>query len=261
MCLPDVFAVEEQMSTSSYDAGYADLLPVEALRNGLPTDGKSESGDVLDSQMSSQRNRLESNFTCSDSDASDDDLITRTQCGDQLAFAELSSRYSSRLKNRIFRIVRNQEDAEDALQDTLLRAYMHINSFRRSCKFSTWLITIGVNSALMVMRKRKIRREVYASIGSEDMRPLEIHEPVDRSPGPEGIYLKQQSILLVRREVEKLHPNLRSVVNHYYGSDCSVEEAAKALNISLHAAKSRLFRGRRRLRSSLARYEGSKFSN
>jgi len=249
------------MSTSFFDHGDADLIPVEALRKQLPAQGESESGTFLGSQAMSQRGRFETNFTCSDSDASDDDLVTRTQCGDQRAFAELSSRYSSRLKNRIFRIVRNQEDAEDALQDTLLRAYMHINSFRRSCKFSTWLITIGVNSALMVIRKRKIRKEICASTCSEDRGALEIHEPIDRSPGPEGIYLKQQSILLVRREVEKLHPNLRSVVNHYYGSECSVEEAAKALNISLHAARSRLFRGRRRLRSSLARYEGSKFRN
>jgi DNA-directed RNA polymerase specialized sigma24 family protein len=90
---------------------------------------------------------------------------------------------------------------------------------------------------------------------------LEMHEPADRSLDPEGIYLQQQAILLVRREVERLHPSLRSVVKHYYGSDCSLEEAAKALNISLHAAKSRLFRGRRRLRSLLARYEGSKFRN
>ena len=57
---------------------------------------------------------------------------------------------------------------------------------------------------------------------------VELQEPLDRSPGPEGIYLKQQAILLVRREVEKLPPSLRSVVNHYYGSECSLEEAAKA---------------------------------
>ena len=90
---------------------------------------------------------------------------------------------------------------------------------------------------------------------------VEIQEPLDRSPGPEKIYLKQQAILLVRRQVERLPPSLRSVVNHYYGSDCSLEEAAKAQQISLAAAKSRLLRGRVRLRSSLARYGISKSSN
>jgi RNA polymerase sigma-70 factor (ECF subfamily) len=261
MRLPGVFAVEEQMTTSFYDRGDADLPPVEELRERLTTDAGSEYGNFRGSAMLSQRSRLESNFTCVSPDASDDDLITRAQCGDQQAFVELSGRHSSLLKNKIFKIVRNQEDAEDAIQDTLLQAYTHITSFRRSCKFSSWLVTIGVNSALMIMRKRKIRREACAGAGSEDMGPLEIHEPVDRSMGPEGIYLKQQAILLVRREVERLHPSLRSVVNHYYGSECSLQEAAKALDISLHAAKSRLYRGRRRLRSSLARYEGSKFRN
>lgn len=261
MRLPDMFAVEEQMSTSFYDPGDADLVAVEALRKRPPTGAGAESGKFPGSQMPSQRSRLEGTFACSDFDESDDDLITGAQRGDQQAFVELSGRYSSILKNKIFRIVRNQEDAEDALQDTLLRAYMHINSFRRSCKFSTWLITIGVNSALMIVRKRKTRREACASAGSEDMGPLEIYEPADRSLSPEGIYLKQQAILLVRREVERLHPSLRSVVDHYYGSECSLEEAAKALDISVNAAKSRLFRGRRRLRSSLSRYEASKVRN
>ena len=90
---------------------------------------------------------------------------------------------------------------------------------------------------------------------------MELQEHVDRSPGPKETYLKQQAILLLRREVEKLHPSLRSVVNHYYGSECSLEEAAIAQEISLAAAKSRLLRGRVRLRSSLARYGISKFRN
>jgi RNA polymerase sigma factor (sigma-70 family) len=93
------------------------------------------------------------------------------------------------------------------------------------------------------------------------MERAELPEPIDRSPGPEGIYLRQQAILLVRREVNKLKPRLRSVVNHYYGSECSLEEAAKSEEISLGAVKSRLLRGRVRLRSSLARYGIVKFDN
>ena len=58
-------------------------------------------------------------------------------------------------RTKIFGIVRNHEDAEDALQDTLLRAYTHLDSFRRSCKFATWLTAIGVNSALMILAETK----------------------------------------------------------------------------------------------------------
>lgn len=80
---------------------------------------------------------------------------------------------------------------------------------------------------------------------------MEYLEPLDRSLGPDGVLLKQQTILLVMREVEKLQPRLRSVVDHYYRSECSLAEAAKAQEISLAAAKSRLMRGKARLRLRL----------
>jgi RNA polymerase sigma-70 factor (ECF subfamily) len=190
---------------------------------------------------------------CGHSEVSDDDLVDGAQCGDQQAFVELCRRHSSMVKNKILRIVRNQEDAEDALQDAVLRAYTHIPSFRRSCKFSSWLTTIGINSALMIMRKRRGRREAYQSRNSPEPETVEPQELVDRSPGPEGIYLKQEAISLVRREIEKLSPRLRSVINQYYGSECSLEEVAKAQEISFSAAKSRLPRGRVSLRSSFAK--------
>src|SRR6202046_3578816 len=96
-------------------------------------------------------------------DTSEDDLITAAQRGDHNAFVELCRRHSAVAKLKIFSIVRNHEDAEDALQDTLFRAYLHLTTFRRSCKFSTWLTTIGVNSALMILRKRRVRRDINVS--------------------------------------------------------------------------------------------------
>jgi RNA polymerase sigma-70 factor, ECF subfamily len=248
---------EVKMSTTSYDPNEPHLPAAGVPRKRRPTNAGSSPGNLLGSQLS-RPSQHENSYACGDSDVSDDDLITAAQHGDQKAFVELCRRHSTITKKKIFRIVRSHEDAEDALQDTLLRAYTHLTTFRRSCKFSSWLTTIGVNSALMIMRKRRVRRETYASASSLDTETVELQEPVDRSPGPEGIYLKQQAILLVRREVEKLHPSLRSIVNHYYGSGCSLEEAAKAQEISLGAAKSRLLRGRVRLRSSLGRYGISK---
>ncbi len=246
------------MSTTSYNPNEGNALPAGVLRGQGLTHGETETGNSLGSRPVTRSSPRGDSYGRSLSEVSEDDLITAAQRGDQQAFVELCKRHSPMVKKKILRIVRNQEDAEDALQDTLLRAYTHMPSFRRSCKFSTWLTTIGVNSALMIMRKRKVRREAYAGSRGLDTGTVELREPVDRSPGPEGIYLKQQSILLVRRHVERLPPNLRSVVNHCYGSDCSLEEAAKAQEISLAAAKSRLLRGRVRLRSSLARYGISK---
>ncbi len=218
-----------------------------------------DSGEFVGSHPSSRSRLRGGSYRRGHSEVSDDDLIAGARCGDQQAFVELCARHSAVVKYKILRIVRNLEDAEDAIQDTLLRAYTHLPSFRGTCKFSTWLTTIGVNSALMILRKRRIRRETYTGASCLEPGTLEMHEPVDRSPSPEGIYLNQQEMLIVRREVEKLHPSLRSVVSHYYGSECSLEDAAKAQEISLAAAKSRLMRGRVKLRSSLERYGISEY--
>jgi RNA polymerase sigma-70 factor (ECF subfamily) len=240
------------MSSTSYDPNKAYFPAAGAPRRQSLTNAGSEEGNSLGSQPSSSPRG--GSYAYGYFEVSDDDLLTAAQRGDQKAFAELCGRHSTVTKKKILRIVRNREDAEDALQDTLLRAYTHLTSFRRSCKFSSWLTTIGVNSALMILRQRRVRKESYASPGSLDPETVDLWEPIDRSPGPEGICLKRQAILIVRREVQKLHPSLRTVVNHYYGSECSLEEVAKAQQISLAAAKSRLLRGRVRLRSSLAKY-------
>jgi RNA polymerase sigma-70 factor, ECF subfamily len=242
------------MSTISYNFSDKPLPPPRIL---VKQDSAKESFEIGHSDGLESLSRVSprhGNFARGRSKAPDDDLITAAQRGDQQAFVELCERYSLHTKKKILSIVRNQEDAEDAFQDTLIRAYTHLTSFRRSCKFSTWLTAIGVNSAFMMMRKRKIYGATFASSGGPDPGTSEIPEPVDRSLGPEEIYLEQETTLLVRREVEKLQPNLRSAVYHYYGSENSLEESANALGISLSAVKSRLARGRARLRSSLPKY-------
>jgi RNA polymerase sigma-70 factor, ECF subfamily len=249
------------MSTLPYNSNEATLPPTRLPHQESLTTAVAKAGNSPGPQLLSRSNHRDGNCARGHAQACDDDLITAAQCGDQKAFVELCRRHSGVTKTKIFNIVRNHEDAEDALQDTLLRAYTHLTSFRRSCTFATWLTAIGVNSALMILRKRKLRRETSAGTSSGDMGTVEPQEFVDRSPGPEAAYLKQQAILLVRREVKKLHPILRSAVNHYYGAECSLQEAAEAQEISICAAKSRLSRGRARLRSSLAVYGISKSPN
>jgi RNA polymerase sigma-70 factor, ECF subfamily len=242
------------MSTTSYRPNEAYFTPTGVPLERSSINASPTAANCLSSQPSSRLSLHDDDRAVGHFEFSDDDLITAAQRGDHQAFEKLCVRHSTVTKRKIYAIVGNREDAEDAFQDTLLRAYTHMNSFRRVCKFSTWLTTIGINAALMIMRKRRGRRETYANANSMDSGISESQEPVDQSLGPEGICLKQQASLLLRREVDKLKPTLRSVVDQYYGSECSMEEAAKALDISLAAAKSRLSRGRIRLRYSLARY-------
>ena len=185
--------------------------------------------------------------------ASDDHLVTAAQTGDQHAFVELCKRHSAAVKKRIFSIVRNQEDADDALQDALLRAYTHLSGFRRSCKFSSWITTIGVNTALMALRKRRTRQEIQPDHTNAEGETLGTLQYADHSLNPEGLYFKHQIVLVVRREVQKLRPSLRAAIKEYYGSECSLEESAEALGVSVPTAKSRLMRGRKKLRWSLRR--------
>ena len=96
----------------------------------------------------------------------DDDLIGAAQSGDHEAFAELCRRHAQTVRRRILAIVRHHQDAEDALQETLLRAYANLGGFRQSSKFYTRHQAIGINAALTQIRKiqysRDSNRETYS---------------------------------------------------------------------------------------------------
>ena len=89
-----------------------------------------------------------------------DDIVLAAQAGSPAAFAELYSAYSRRLFQTILSITRNPHDAEEALQDTFLRAYLAIKSFEGKSQIYTWLTRIAVNTALMVLRKQRTRPEL-----------------------------------------------------------------------------------------------------
>ncbi len=120
-------------------------------------------------------------------------------------------------------------------------------------KFSTRLTSIGTNTALMILRKKKTRKEGHTDLLNDESGAWEAVEYADLSLDPERLHSRHQIILVVKREVEKLRPTLRSIIKRYYGAECSLEESARALDISLSTAKSRLMRGRKTLRSYLRR--------
>ena len=185
------------------------------------------------------------------SEESDDQLLKAAKTGDGHAFAALCGRYCSLVRKKIYSILRHREDTEDVLQDTLLKAFNHLNQFQGSSRFSTWLTRIAINSALMLLRKRRIRVETsYDRVGNEDSE-WEVWDFPDRAPDPEHFYAKQQEHELLRGAVRRLPETFRHVVNHYHGQEQSLQETAEALGISVPAAKSRLMRARITLRSSI----------
>ena len=185
------------------------------------------------------------------SEATDDHLLHAARAGDGQAFAELSGRYCGLVRQKIYRILRHREDTEDVLQDTLLKAFNHLDQFQGSSRFSTWLTKIAINSAFMLLRKRRIRVETsYDRVGDENS-GWEVWDFPDPAPDPEHLYAKQQRHELLRGAVRRLPESFRHIVNHYHGQERSLRETAEALGISVPAAKSRLLRARITLRSSL----------
>src|SRR5580692_11968840 len=87
-------------------------------------------------------------------------LVAAARAGSSAAFAELREMYARRVYRKLLTMTKNREDAEDALQDTFLRAYMALHTFEERSSFYTWVTRIAINSALMILRRRRIRSEV-----------------------------------------------------------------------------------------------------
>jgi RNA polymerase sigma-70 factor (ECF subfamily) len=177
-------------------------------------------------------------------------LICAAQSGSSAAFAKLQDRYSSRIYKTILGITKNKEDAEDALQESFLRAYVGLKRFEGRANFYTWLTRIAINSSLMILRKKRTHVEISFECVSEadgQCIPLEVR---DMMPNPEEFYESRQRHLRLLRSIRKLTPPLRKVVESRMSKECSMSEIARELEISEAAVKSRLSRARKRLASS-----------
>src|ERR1700722_13876114 len=119
----------------------------------------------------------------------DEMLVTAAKLGEHLAFSELWNRHSKRAFNTMYRITRNHQDAEDALQDAFLKAFVHLKNFDGRSTFSTWLTRIAINSALMILRKRRAHPETSMD-WSADGETWQQWEVADRRGDTEGRYGK-----------------------------------------------------------------------
>jgi RNA polymerase sigma-70 factor, ECF subfamily len=177
------------------------------------------------------------------------DLVAAARSGSSAAFAELREIYAQRVYRKLLTMTRNREDAEDALQDTFLRAYVALDSFEERSSFYTWVTRIAINSALMILRRRRTRVEVpLESGGSEEA--VAVLDFKDGSPSPEHICVHRQSYAYMLRSIWGLQPRLRQVLEMQMTGNYSIREIALALQISEAAVKSRLFRARARLASN-----------
>lgn len=182
----------------------------------------------------------------------DEALVIHAREGNHEAFEELWERYFQRVLQTVHRITKNPSDAEDALQDTFLSAFTHLNNFQFRAKFSTWLMRIAMNSALMILRRRRSHPQasLYMSIDGETWEEWDIP---DQSIDIESSYARHEATVELKAAIGRLRPALRTVVQIHNQNEGTLKETATLAGLSVPATKTRLARARGVLRQRLAR--------
>jgi RNA polymerase sigma-70 factor (ECF subfamily) len=132
-------------------------------------------------------------------DSTDEVLVAAAKLGDHQASLELWTRHSRRVFKAAHRITGNREDAEDAIQDAWMKAYLHLNTFDGRAQFVTWLTRIAINSSLMILRRKRARPETSMVIGDGD--PWQYWEIADQAKSVEEIYTGQESVERLKRAI------------------------------------------------------------
>ena len=180
-------------------------------------------------------------------------LVAAAQSGDIAAFEELVGRYERKIFRLTQNITQNREDAEDAMQESFLKAYEHLGEFQGNSRFYTWLVRIAVNQALMKLRKRRpnvVSLDEEVDTGEETV-PRDVQ---DWGPSPEDRFEQTELSEILSRAIADLDPPFRVVFQLRDIEELSTEETAEALDLSVPAVKSRLLRARLKLRQKLDRY-------
>jgi RNA polymerase sigma-70 factor (ECF subfamily) len=183
----------------------------------------------------------------------DAELVARIGRRDQAAFEILMRRYNGKLFRVARAIVKDDAEAEDALQDTYLEAYRRIGSFRGESQLVTWLTRIVINQALMRLRRQKRDRVVVPFSGGRG----ESHETPEiadaRIESPPDATMRAEVRRMLERRIDELPVAFRTVFVMREVEDLSVEETAASLSIPAATVRTRLFRARALLREALAR--------
>jgi RNA polymerase sigma-70 factor, ECF subfamily len=177
----------------------------------------------------------------------EDPLVRAVQAEVPEAFAQLYAIYSPRLYRTITAITKNPEDAQDALQETFLRAHLRVHAFEGRSNIYSWLTRIAINCSLMILRKRRTRPEVLFDPQPDQRCEAIFFEVKDSAPNPEEAYDLRQRQARTLRAIRRLDPKLKAALRMQMKHEWSIKELSQALNISEAAAKSRLYRARQQL--------------
>jgi RNA polymerase sigma-70 factor (ECF subfamily) len=181
----------------------------------------------------------------------DAEAAREVRLGNQQAFRVLVERHSRVVFRLAYRMTGNEQDAEDLVQETFLRAYKQFHTFDERAAVSTWLHRICANCSLDLLRARKTRREIQHKVDDEQMSGW-LEQVAAPGPSPERLMQSSQMKEMLEPALGKLTDTERAafILRHYEGS--SIEEIAKALGVQTSAAKHSIFRAVQKLRRLLA---------
>jgi len=181
-------------------------------------------------------------------------LVHATKRGSVAAFDKIVRRYDRKLLRIAQSVTHNREEAEDAVQEAFFKAYQKLDQFHENAKFSTWMIRIVLNEALMKLRKQSRAREesIESTFPSDsDVLPRDL---ADWSPNPQELYGAVEFREILTKCLGSLQPGLRVVFVLRDVEELSIRETCEALSLSRVVVKSRLFRARLQLRERLTGY-------
>jgi len=171
--------------------------------------------------------------------------IQQARAGDQAAFGRLVVAYQKPVYNLAYRMLGRSTEAEDAAQEAFIRAYTHLRSYDPKRSFKTWLLSITSHYCIDQLRKRRIN---WLSLEEKAARAYQL---AGDSPNPEATVRKHERENRIQQMLKVLSPTDRAAVTLLYWYDCSYEEIAETLNLTVSAVKSRLYRARRSLAETI----------
>ena len=188
-------------------------------------------------------------------------LVVDAKRGDSAAFEILCKQSANMVFRVARRMTRNNEDAEDVVQESFQRAFIHLKTFNGDSRFSTWLSRIAINAALMKLRKKyrlfDVLLDESLATGQSSSR-LDIE---DQGLNPKQLYAQKERQRIVSEAMNELTPGRRKAIELYELGERSSEEAAQIMGISVGAVKARVFHGRRSLRERLERHVGPSWAS
>lgn len=227
----------------------SDVLDARPLTDRCPILGQTRSPEHAVDVANKQQIALDATRGAqSDPDAQ---LVASVRTGDPKAFEELVARHSRRVYRTLMAIMADIEEAQDAMQETFLKAFEHIGNFKGNSKFSTWLTSIASNTAIQCLRDR--RPSTCLDEGADET-AFRLRHVRAGDADPEQLYSLAERRRLIESGLMRVPPKYRVVLVLRDLEQLSTEDAAAALGLGITAVKARLFRARMMLREALSQH-------